>query len=167
MDFLFQAVPEIFPPGGSGDRTFQRRLPAMAARLLCCGGMRQHVPGGGKSRFAPACRKLPGAVPGSGTGGAAFTAGTRAWELTAEGQPLHEKAITMFELVKEIRSEVGSGRHEEYKGEISPFHHAQRCRQYSCRISGPFSPAVPAHMVYSQFKRGIESHPGYGQQFRH
>lgn len=40
-------------------------------------------------------------------------------ELTAEGRQLHEKAITMFELVKEIRSEVGSGRHEEYKGEIS------------------------------------------------
>lgn len=167
MDFLFQAVPEIFPPGGSGDRTFQRRLPAMAARLLCCGGMRQHVPGGGKSRFAPACRKLPGAVPGSGTGGAAF-------------QPPEQEHGTdggRASVARESHHHVRAGQGDPFRGRERaarriqgrdfPFHHAQRCRQYSCRISGPFSPAVPAHMVYSQFKRGIESHPGYGQQFRH
>ena len=48
-----------------------------------------------------------------------FNRRNKSMELTAEGRQLHEKAITMFELVKEIRSEVGSGRHEEYKGEIS------------------------------------------------
>ena len=40
-------------------------------------------------------------------------------ELTAEGRILKEKAITMFDLVKEIRCEVGSGGREEFKGEIS------------------------------------------------
>ena len=48
-----------------------------------------------------------------------FNRRNKSMELTAEGRQLHEKAITMFELVKEIRSEVGSTRHEAYKGEIS------------------------------------------------
>ncbi|WP_077073578.1 LysR family transcriptional regulator [Mailhella massiliensis] len=43
----------------------------------------------------------------------------KSMELTDEGRILHEKAITMFDLVKEIRSEVGSGGKAEYKGEIS------------------------------------------------
>ena len=43
----------------------------------------------------------------------------KSMELTAEGRLLQEKAITMFDLVKEIRCEVGSGSRQEYKGEIS------------------------------------------------
>ena len=43
----------------------------------------------------------------------------KSMELTDEGRILHEKAITMFDLVKEIRCEVGSGSRAEYKGEIS------------------------------------------------
>lgn len=48
-----------------------------------------------------------------------FNRRNKSMELTAEGRILHEKAITMFDLVKEIRTEVGSANHEEYKGEIS------------------------------------------------
>ncbi len=43
----------------------------------------------------------------------------KSMELTAEGRLLHEKAITMFDLVKEIRCEVGCGSQTDYKGEIS------------------------------------------------
>lgn len=48
-----------------------------------------------------------------------FNRRNKSMELTEEGRQLREKAISMFELVKEIRSEVGSGKLEEYKGEIS------------------------------------------------
>lgn len=43
----------------------------------------------------------------------------KSMELTAEGRLLHEKAITMFDLVKEIRCEVGCASQTDYKGEIS------------------------------------------------
>ena len=48
-----------------------------------------------------------------------FNRRSKSMELTAEGRLLHEKAITMFDLVKEIRCEVGCGTQTDYKGGIS------------------------------------------------
>ena len=44
---------------------------------------------------------------------------SKSLELTLEGQQLLEKTITMFELVKEIRADIGRDPQTEYKGEIS------------------------------------------------
>lgn len=48
-----------------------------------------------------------------------FNRKNKTMELTVEGRQLREKAITMFELVKEIQGEIGLEKQEECRGEIS------------------------------------------------